>query len=271
MYPAERRTLLLKLLNERGFVSIRDLAVQLEVSEITIRRDLKVLQRQGLVEKVLGGGQVTKSTVEPPFLHKRVLQQREKEAIARRALGLIESGMTVGLSAGTTTWTLAQMIQSAGKTLTDLTFVTNSTNVAGALHANGWTDIYLTGGQFRTPSDALVGPLAERSARQLHTDLFFLGAHGVDLEFGVTSPNLPEAAIHRVMMERAEAVALLFDHTKWSVRGLAHLARIEEVDVVVTDNGKPVDTGDGVAPDAVHEWLTELRMLGPEVCVVQMS
>lgn len=259
MYPVERRDALVKLLSEKGFVSIRDLAVQLDVSEITIRRDLKVLQRQGAVERVVGGGQVTKSASEPPFINKRVLQQVEKAHIAGRALDLIESGMTIGLSAGTTTWTIAGQIKPNGDNLQNLTFVTNSTNIAIALQANGWTDIHLTGGQFRTPSDALVGPLAEESARKFHVDLLFLGAHGVDLSAGISSPNLQEASIHRIFMDRAESVVLVFDHTKWGIRSLAHVATLEEVDVIVTD------------PLPSNLKIENLCELGPEVFTVAVN
>ncbi|EPZ48242.1 MULTISPECIES: DeoR/GlpR family DNA-binding transcription regulator [Alicyclobacillus] len=259
MYPAQRRDALVRLLSTEGFVSIHDLATRFDVSEITIRRDLKVLQQQGLVEKVVGGGQLTKSANEPTFMHKRVLQQAEKERIATTALTLIESGMTIGLSAGTTTWTLANRLRYGIRGIEHLTFVTNSTNVAIALKSNGWDDIHLTGGHFRTPSDALVGPLAEESARRLHTDLLFLGVHGVDLAAGVSTPNLQEASIDRVLMERTETVVLVFDHTKWGIRALAHLATLDEVDVVVTDEG-----------DNARE-IAQLRQLGPEVLTVSSS
>lgn len=274
MYPAERREVLLDLLNQKGFVSIRDLAVELRVSEITIRRDLKDLQRQGLVEKVAGGGQAVRSASELPFLNKRVLQQAEKARIAQRALSLIEPGMTIGLSAGTTTWTLAQLIRPTQ--LCNLTFVTNSTNVAIALQTNGWTDIHLTGGQFRTPSDALVGPLAEENVRRLYTDVLFLGAHGVHLDYGLSTPNILEASMHRVMMDRANTVVLLFDHTKWGIRALAHLAMVDEVDIVITDEGprKDEDRVDNLGAETYprnhhhDEEIAQLKRLGLEVFVV---
>lgn len=231
MYPSQRRDTILTLLAKHGFVSISDLAQQLKVSEITIRRDLKVLHEMGLVEKVLGGGQVVRSASEPAFTTKRILRQAEKSWIARAALTLIEPGMTIGLSAGTTTWTLAQQIRG----FSNLTFVTNSTNVAIALNDNGWNDILLTGGQFRTPSDALVGPLAEATARQLRTDILFLGVHGIHVSNGISTPNLLEASIDRVLMERTECVVLLFDHTKWGIQALAHIADIDEIDIIVTD------------------------------------
>lgn len=231
MHPRQRREALLVLLAKQGFAPYAELAEKLGVSEMTVRRDIAILQEQGMAEKVAGGGQVAGSAVEPAFTAKRMLQQEEKRAIALAALPLIEPGMTVGLSSGTTTWTLARHI----KGFQNLVFVTNSTNIALDLNQNGWRDIVLTGGYFRTPSDALVGPLAEAALRRLHIDLFFLGVHGIDLKGGISTPNLAEASVNRVMMEQAERVAVLFDHTKWGVKALACIAAIDEVDVLVTD------------------------------------
>ncbi|WAH35952.1 DeoR/GlpR family DNA-binding transcription regulator [Alicyclobacillus dauci] len=235
MYPHERREALLTLLSKHGFVSYRDLADELGVSEVTIRRDLRNLKDEGLVETVVGGGQVKGTASEVSFMSKRVLQQESKQQIARAALKLIEPGMTIGFTAGTTTWTLAQSIRG----FQDLTFVTNSTNVALGLTSNGYHDIYLTGGHFRTPSDALVGPLAETAASQLHTDLLFMGVHGIHRENGLSTPNVLEASINRVLMRKSDRVVLLFDHTKWGVEALAHIAALDEIDDIVTDTDTP--------------------------------
>lgn len=231
MYPHERRDRLLTLLSQRGFASYRNLATELGVSEVTVRRDLRALREEGLVETVLGGGQVKGSASEVEYTAKRVMQQPEKNRIARAAMQLIEPGMTIGLTAGTTTWTLAQQIRGFGH----LAFVTNSTNVAEALQTGGYRDIYLTGGQFRTPSDALVGPLAEIAASQLHTDVLFVGVHGIHTERGISTPNLLEASVNRALMAKTDRVVLVFDHTKWGIEALAHIASLDEIDDVITD------------------------------------
>ncbi|MCL6442194.1 MAG: DeoR/GlpR family DNA-binding transcription regulator [Alicyclobacillus sp.] len=264
MYPIERREALLTLLSKHGFVSYRELAERLNVSEITVRRDLRALQEMGLVETVTGGGQVKRSAVEPGFASKQILQQQEKLLIARRALTLIEPNMTIGFSAGTTTWTLAQQVVG----FQNLTFVTNSTNVALALKQNEWQDIHLTGGQFRTPSDALVGPLAELSARQLHTDILFLGVHGIDLAHGISTPNVLEASINRVLMERTDKVVLLFDHTKWGTQALARIAGVEEADVVITDDGSGAEDNQASIQSTVQANIDAVRRMGVEVLMV---
>lgn len=231
MYPKQRQDALLTLLSQHGFVSYRDLAEELKVSEITVRRDIRALQDRGLVETSVGGGQVTRAAYELPYTSKRIMQQAEKEAIATAALRLIQPGMTIGFSAGTTTWMLAKKLTG----FADLTFVTNSTNIAIDLRTNGWSEIYVTGGFFRTPSDALVGPLAEMAARQFHTDILFMGAAGISPTHGLSTPNVMEASVNRIFMERTDQVVLLCDHTKWGVQAMCRMSDLGEIDVMVTD------------------------------------
>lgn len=231
VYPKERQRVLLELLAQHGFASYRQLAERLGVSEITVRRDMKALEAQGLVETAFGGGQVARAARELPYTDKRILQIPEKIAIAKAALRQIESGMTIAIAAGTTTWVLAQHI--AG--FQNLTFLTNSVNVATELSKNGYRDIFLTGGQFRTPSDALVGPVAEHMIRQFRADILFVGASGLHVDHGLSTPNVLEAAVNRAMMERAARVVVLADHTKWGVESLMSFAKLSEIDALITD------------------------------------
>nr|NNM89580.1 DeoR/GlpR transcriptional regulator [Bacilli bacterium] len=233
MYPQQRREQMMLLLSKHGFIPIDELAKMLNVSPMTVRRDLNALEAEGQVQKVTGGGKVAGASSEISFATKRVMQQAEKHVIAKEALKLIEPGMTIAFSAGTTTWALAGMVRGFER----LTFLTNSTNIAVDLSNNGWEDIVLTGGNFRTPSDALVGPIAEQCIRQLHTDIMFLGVHGIHAESGISTPNLLEAAVDRALMEQTDKVILLFDHTKWDGVAFAHIADLDEIDVAITDNG----------------------------------
>ncbi|POB11037.1 DeoR/GlpR family DNA-binding transcription regulator [Sulfobacillus sp. hq2] len=230
MNPQERREQLLTWIARHGTASIQQLAQVLHVSEMTVRRDLRILQQAHLLQSIPGGAEVKKSATELAFDVKRRLHRDEKEAIAAKALELIDSDMTIAFSAGTTTWAVAHRIRG----FQQLTFVTNSTNIALELQQNGWTQIVLTGGNFRTPSDALVGPFAEYTARHLHTDVLFLGVHGLDVEAGMTTPNIQEAAIDRVLIEQAQKVVVVMDHSKWGIKALARIAPIEMVDAIIT-------------------------------------
>jgi DeoR/GlpR family transcriptional regulator of sugar metabolism len=238
----ERQSYIAERVRERGAVRVSDLSRELNVSDMTVRRDLDQLARQGLVDKVHGGATVPgrNSTDEPGFETKSAREQAEKNAIAQVALTLVRPGFAVGLSAGTTTWTLAhRLLEMPG-----ITIVTNSVQIATVFYQNPRPDqtVILTGG-VRTPSDALVGPLAVAALRSLNLDIVFLGVHGMDERTGFSSPNLLEAETSRALADSTRRLAVVADHTKWGVVGISTIAALEDADVVVTD--------DGLHPDAV--------------------
>lgn len=230
-----RRQGILEQLEGSESVSVSELCERFGVSDMTIRRDLDALSTQNLLKKVHGGAVRTenKTGLEPHFAQKRSLQLVAKKAIAREAASLVQAGDTVAFSAGTTTWHVAAEL-SPGE-IDGHTFVTNSTNVALVLQENGWDQIVLSGGSFRTPSDALVGPFAERTLRALNPDVLFLGVHGVDVEAGLTTPNIAEAETNRVLVEAARKVVVVADHTKLGVVALARMAPLSNIDIFITD------------------------------------
>jgi DeoR/GlpR family transcriptional regulator of sugar metabolism len=236
MLAVERHRLIIEELHRQGAVRVRELTELLDVSEMTIRRDLDALASAGVLDKVHGGAtrRGMLATDEPGFEAKSEQQLREKEAIARQAAKLVEPGQSIGLTAGTTTWRLAHHVAH----VPDLTVVTNSIKVANVFHREpqpGVT-VILTGG-VRTPSDALVGPVAVDAIRALHLDVLFMGAHGVTEDAGLTTPNMVEAEANRALVEAASRRVAVADHTKWGIRGLSRFARLGELDVFVTDAG----------------------------------
>ena len=236
MLAAQRRSLILAELSRDGTVRVTDLVDLLQVSDMTVRRDLVSLHREGLLEKVHGGALavVEPSSSEPGFAAKSVQRLREKEAIAARAAELVHEGMAIAVSAGTTTHALTEHLTK----IPHLTVVTNSVWVADVLHRMGdnTTAVLLTGG-LRTPSDALVGPVAVSSMRSLHVDAFFMGVHGMDLRGGFSTPNLLEAETNRAMIERSRRLIVLADSSKWGVVGLSSMAKLSDASVLVTDTG----------------------------------
>src|SRR4051794_9668094 len=223
MLAVQRHKLIVEELRRHGAVRVSELTDLLEVSEVTVRRDLESLAATGLLEKVHGGATLrgALSADEPGFEAKSHRQLREKEAIARAAARLVEPGLSIGLTAGTTTWRLAHYLAQ----VPDLTVVTNSMQVANVLHGNARPDltVVLTGG-VRTPSDALEGPIAVTSVRSLHLDVLFMGVHGITVDPGLTTPNLLEAETDRALISASERIVLVADHTKWGIRGLSRIA-----------------------------------------------
>jgi DeoR/GlpR family transcriptional regulator of sugar metabolism len=230
----QRQAYILERVRDDGGVRVSDLVRDLGVSDMTVRRDLEVLHDQGLVAKVHGGAMAMSGSnqFEPGFAAKSSLQQLEKAAIADAAIGYVEPGTAIGLSAGTTTYAIARRLVD----IPGLTVVTNSPRAADILHEAGRSDqtIILTGG-VRTPSDALVGPFAVAALRSVHLDLVLMGVHGMDEHSGFTSPNLLEAETDRTLVEAGRRLVVAADHTKWGVVGLSSIARLDQADVLITD------------------------------------
>lgn len=234
----QRRDVIVEQVRAQGAVRVSELAEHLGVSDMTVRRDLDVLARRRLVDKVHGGATAVgeHSTEEPGFTAKLTRELVEKDAIAAAAAELVEPGAAIGLSAGTTTWRLAHRLAATS----GLTVVTNSLAVAEVLHAQGaqarGTTVILTGG-VRTPSEALVGPVAVAALRSLNLDLVFLGVHGMTAAAGFTTPNMTERDTNRALVDAGQALVVVADHTKWGTVGISTIADLGEADVLVTDDG----------------------------------
>jgi DeoR/GlpR family transcriptional regulator of sugar metabolism len=254
LLAAVRHAQILEEINRAGAVRVSQLTGQLGVSEMTVRRDLDMLARQGLLAKVHGGAISLDhgSTVEPGFELKSGREQIEKESIASIAASLIEPGSAVALTAGTTTWTVARRIAD----VPNLTLVTNSIRIAEIMYEQERPDrtVVITGG-VRTPSDALVGPVAVSAIRALHVDVVIMGVHGIDPRAGLTTPNLLEAETNRAFVEAAKRLVIVADHTKWGVVGLSEIAPLSSVDVLVTD-----DQIDGEARRLLSEIVEDVRL-----------
>ncbi|MGB3696315.1 MAG: DeoR/GlpR family DNA-binding transcription regulator [Gordonia sp. (in: high G+C Gram-positive bacteria)] len=239
MLVAERRALILAAVIDRGAVRAADLAQELGVSVMTIRRDLDQLEIAGELSKVHGGAISTAHLdsvrgLEPLPSLKAERQPEAKRAIAAAAVEFIEDGMTVAIGAGTTTLELAKLLRGR-----QVSVVTNSMAIFALLTDPGETilnpaAVQLTGGQ-RTPSDALVGPLANAALERYRTDLAFLGVHGIDPAAGMTTPNLGEAETNRKLLDTARTTVVLADHTKYAEIGAHLYATFARVDRVVTD------------------------------------
>ncbi len=258
MLAQQRQALILEEVRRNGGVRVSDLTRQLNVSDMTVRRDLEALAERGLLEKVHGGATAIgeHSTDEPGFEAKSYRQRREKEAIARHAAGRVRPGSAIGVSAGTTTHALAPFLCD----IPGITVVTNSIPVADVLYRAGRADqtVVLTGG-LRTPSDALVGPFAVSAIRELHLDLTFMGVHGMDARSGFTTPNLMEADTNRALVAAGRRLVVLADHSKWEMVGISSIATLAEAHVLVTDSGI-----DDEARDVLGGDVGELVIVDPE-------
>lgn len=252
MLAAERRSKIMNLVRTKGAVRVNELVESLDVSDMTIRRDLDTLAAEGAIAKVHGGAVAhhPRPTDEPGFSAKSEHLAEEKSAIASAAAERVEPGMSIVLSAGTTTWRLAQRL----KDISHLTVITNSPRISDVFHAESRLDqtVILTGG-VRTRSEALVGPTAVAALRTIHTDVAFIGAHGISVQAGLTTPNYLEADTNQALMAAAGETVILADHSKWGVVGVVTFAQLSEIGMLITD--------DGLDQDAEHQ----LREAGVDV------
>jgi DeoR family glycerol-3-phosphate regulon repressor len=259
MLPAARHQSIVEAVQRERVVRVSDLAQQLGVSLMTVRRDIEMLEESGQVERIHGGAKLPgdASTHEPGFELKSTQLTAEKRAIAVEAATLVHEGMAVALSAGTTTWALAKELVNGPR----VTVVTNSIRIADLFHhasasgARHGSTVILIGGE-RTPSDALVGPIATAALKQLHLDLLFLGVHGMDAGAGFTTPNLLEAETDRAFVAASRKVVVLADHTKWGTQGISTIAELEEADEVISDSGLS-----GEAQRVLRDRVSRLRLV----------
>jgi len=233
LFPEERHQRIVELLRQDSRITVTGLTRLLHVSDATIRRDLRELEKKGLIARTHGGAILSERAGFEPSVNQREEQFRaEKERIGRLAASLVQEGETVILDAGTTTIEVARNLRNR----TNVTVITNALNICAEL-ARSKVNVILTGGNLRKPTLALVGPLAEANLRRFHVDKAFLGANGISVREGITTPNLTEAETKRRMLEQAKTVIVVADHSKIEKASLVTVASVSEIDVFVTDDG----------------------------------
>lgn len=236
---AERRQQILQHLAHRGAVKVTALSQALGFSEATLRRDLTLLDRAGLVRRTHGGALLPdggSSEAEPRPRDKATLRAEEKRAIGRAAARLVKPGDVIALNGGTTTVQVARAL----RTLSSLRLVTNSVGVALELADQPGIEVTLTGGTLRASLE-LYGPMIEQSLQGLYAQVAFLGVDGLTLRHGLTTYNPMEAHANRLILARAERVVVVADHTKIGRVTTALIAPSEAVHTLITDALAPAE------------------------------
>ena len=253
MLNEERRRAILDILNRQGRVLVTELSRHFETSQVTIRKDLEILHAHGQVHRTHGGALPSRESVleDPTLREKEKLHRREKLRIAEAAAGKVTEGQVVILDSGTTTTAIARALRD----FRNLTIITNAVNVAAEL-AGTAVEVILTGGTLRKNSFSLVGPIAEETLRRLSADLLFLGVDGFDVQYGLSTPNLLEAKVNRVMVEIAKRTIAVCDSSKFGRRSLSLIAPPSVLQEVITDRGIPKSD------------LRTLKQAGTEVTIV---
>lgn len=236
MIKAERQDRIAELLGERGSASVKDIAAVLDVSDMTIRRDLEEMSARGEIVRLHGGArssvQRKQSMLRHEYSHaeKRRKRAKEKLAVARRAVSLIESDSTVFLGAGTTVEQMASLLPPCR-----LRIVTNSLSVFNLIESNPLFDLCLVGGMYRPRTGAFVGPLAEDAISKLGLDIAFIGANGV---YGndISTSNAEEGRFQQLAFDKADARFLVVDSEKVGKRDFFTFYHLSKLDALICED-----------------------------------
>ena len=253
MYPEERQQWIVEHARSVGRVDVAALADELDVTTETIRRDLKVLERHGMLRRVHGGAiPVERLGFEPGLAARDAVLTAEKERIAKAALAELPAEGSILLDAGTTTARLAEILPLDR----ELIVLTNGLPIAMSLSARPNLTVLLVGGRVRGRTLAAVDSWALHALADTYVDVAFIATNGVSPARGLTTPDTTEAAAKRAMIGAARRCVLLADHTKVGNDHLARFASLDDIDVIVTDAGIDPDDAD------------QLRAAGPRVVIV---
>ena len=256
VFAAERRQRILELVRSSGAISLRELARQVQTSEVTVRRDLRALESDGLLDRRHGGAVLPGGLAhEPSYSEKSHVAAAEKAAIAELAVSLVSDGDALVVGAGTTTQALARRLTR----FTELTVVTNSLLVAQVLARARGIEVVMTGGSLRGSIHALVGSMTEQALASVQSTRVFLSGNGITAERGLSTPNVAVAGVDRALAAAGREVVVLADHTKIGLDSTMQTVPPARIAHLITDD----------RADTVH--LAELRSAGVEVQVAAVS
>ena len=254
----ERHDLIIKELDTKGQVSVTELSTMLNVSEVTIRKDLTLLEQGNRLYRAHG-----KAIKMSPYINDRDVNVKfsqypaEKTAIGKKAVSLIEANDSIIIASGTTVEYFAREVYT-DESLGRLTVITSALNVASILAKNRNFEVVQLGGIVRGTALSAVGSDAEHMLENFNSSKLFIGVDGIDIEYGLSTTNLLEANLNRVMIRSAQKTIVLCDSSKFGRRGFSRICEIDDVDQIITDAGIPPHT------------LEALQQRGIEVTIVEM-
>jgi DeoR/GlpR family transcriptional regulator of sugar metabolism len=242
----DRRARELEVLSRQGFAAMSELVQHVKVSESTVRRDLELLEEQGIIRRTHGGAFYVKDPIgqQMAFADRQGTAAVAKQAIARAVADMIAPEQTVLLDGGTTCFQVAQAIRGRR-----LSVITNSVPIAALLSAELATEVTLVGGYVYPRTGVAIGEVAQQQLSCLHAGRLVLSCAGVAAD-GVFNANQMMVDVERAMMNVADGVILAADHTKFGKRGVVKLCELDRVDVIVTD---------GETDEMTRQWLGTLK------------
>jgi DeoR family transcriptional regulator, aga operon transcriptional repressor len=249
----ERRRRIRELLREQGRVTVESLAARFGISLVTVRADLSTLESAGALTRTHGGA-LSVPDADQSLDVKQLQHRAEKQRIAAAAAELIGEGETIILDSGTTTAEIARRIRTLE--LKSINVITNALNIVALLIDVPSVRLIVPGGILRRESNSLSGPMAETALAALRANRLYLGADAVDPLIGVMTPHLAEAELNAKMIGISQQVVVVADSSKFARRNISLIARVEQLHLLITDQGAPADA------------IAQLRERGVEVRLV---
>ncbi|SHF90825.1 transcriptional regulator, DeoR family [Mariniphaga anaerophila] len=236
---AERHKYILDMLNKNGFIKVSDISKELDVTPVTIRKDLKYLEEKKLLYRTHGSASpVNPHTADINLQEKEKMRTSEKKRIAMAACKLIEENDSIIIASGSTAHTFAQELNPKG----NLTVVSASLKTSILLNNIPNIEVIQLGGIVRKNSFSVVGDFAAQPFNDLTCSKLFLGVDGIDFENGITNSNIEEAILNKKMMNAALRTIILSDSSKFGKRGFGRICPLDQVDTIITDSGIPQQT-----------------------------
>ncbi|RHW37490.1 DeoR/GlpR transcriptional regulator [Lysinibacillus yapensis] len=256
MLQEQRHKMIESFLKHQKAVKASELAVLLDVSIDTVRRDLEILEKKGLVKKVHGGAvliQNTDNVLNKLFSEREVKNIEKKQEVASLAIELIEEGQAIALNGGTTTIEIAKAIVDKFKRLT---VITNDLRILSILGANKHFNVILTGGFFNPEEYTLYGKQCEEILSNFNIDIAFITVNAISLEHGLTDFRINEVGVIQSMLSRSKYKIVAADSSKFETSAFINICPLKEIDLIVTDHSLP--------SDVLEEYSNQnIRILSP--------
>jgi DeoR family transcriptional regulator of aga operon len=234
----DRRMKILEILETEGQAKVPFLSKKFDVTEVTIRNDLDNLEQKGLLIRTRGGAlKAQKVGIDYNLEIKRKKNQKEKEAIGKKAAKLVNNGETIILDSGTTTMEIAKNLSEKK----DLTVISNALNIVSHLVNLPDIKVVVPGGYLRKESLSLIGHSAEQELKNYYCDKLFIGVDGIEATYGISTPNAEEAYLNKVMISIAKEVVVVADSSKFLKKSFAFISSMDKITTVITDSNIPED------------------------------
>lgn len=248
----QRREKIIHLLENENTVTVNNLSKLFKVSTVTIRNDLRYLEKKGCALRSYGGAMINKAfALDKPLFDKSRINSDIKNKIAQKAAEMVNDGDHIILDSGSTTSAMVPYLLEKE----NLIVFTNAINIAYDLSINSDIEVIIAGGNIRKKAYSISGPTVEQQLKMYHFNKLFLGVDGFDLNAGITTPNFGEASVNRIMCQVSGQIIAITDSTKFGRKSFCMIEKINLINTLITDS------------NIKEDYLSKLNELGVNVVI----